>query len=149
MKIWRNLTVLLFIIILAQVANVTAAPVSIQKNDVQINAVNIIDVHTLNDAYLEENSADSESDDLFNLPRLTRISPSLFSAELQAKPQYVLVIEFFQTKLKAALFKNLANPPSLLSWYEKPCLQSSCSRISGWKDGNSLYHSRITYHSFI
>lgn len=88
-----------------------------------------------------------ESQDLFNLPRLNRLSPSLFIAEMQTSPSYVLVIEFFKVKLTAGLFKHLANPPVVSQWFEQLSHKSKSSRLSGWKDGNSLYTSRITYYS--
>jgi len=88
-----------------------------------------------------------EQEDLFNLPRLTRLNPSLFSAEIQTSPNYVLIIEFFKPSLTAALFKNLANPPLITPWFEQLSHNNQSSRLSGWKDGNSLYSSRTTYHS--
>jgi hypothetical protein len=87
------------------------------------------------------------SEDLFNLPQLNRLSPLLFAAEIQTSPNYVLVIEFFKIKLTAGLYKHLANPPVVTLWFEQLPHSGNLSRLSGWKDGNSLYSSRITYHS--
>ncbi len=84
---------------------------------------------------------------LFNLPRLSRICPSLFSAEVQTSANYVLVVEFLKTKLNAAMFKILNNPPDLISWFEQLSHHTNSSRLSGWKDGNFLYCARTTYHS--
>lgn len=87
------------------------------------------------------------SEDLFNLPRLNRLSPVLFSADKQTTPNYVLLVEFFKSKLTAGVFKNLANPPLITLWFEQLSHNTNSSRLSGWKDGNSLYKSRTTYHS--
>lgn len=90
---------------------------------------------------------EDESEEHYNLPRLNRLNPSLFSAEIQTTPNYVLVIEFFKITLSAGLFKNLTNPPLTTQWFEKLSHKTNSSRLSGWKDGNFLYSSRTTYHS--
>ncbi|NQY63744.1 MAG: hypothetical protein HRT38_08390 [Alteromonadaceae bacterium] len=138
---WHKLTVMLFLLVLAQTAN--ALPIPEPSNDAPSHHVYI--------PQIEQQSASAfdtgESEDLFNLPRLNRLSPSLFSAEIQTTPNYVLVIEFFKIKLTAGLFKNLANPPVLTQWFEQLSHNANSSRLSGWKDGNFLYSSRTTYHS--
>ncbi|OUS24337.1 hypothetical protein A9Q98_13945 [Thalassotalea sp. 42_200_T64] len=96
---------------------------------------------------IEQSSAalvDDEQNDLFNLPRLNRTSASIFSNEIQTTANYVLEIEFFEIKLTAGLFKNLANPPVVIPWFAQLSSKAHSSRISGWKDGNSLYTSRTT-----
>lgn len=92
---------------------------------------------------LEEES----NDELYIHPRITRASTSSFSSELQTSPYYVLVIEFFAIKLTAGLYKNLANPPLIVDWFEQLSAKSTSSRISGWKDSNLLYTSVVTYQS--
>lgn len=93
-------------------------------------------------------SIDEESpSDTVNLPRLNRACASVFSNEVQSSPNYLLIIEFFEIKLSAALFKNLANPPAQLNWHEKLSHQSNSSRLSGWKDSNTLYKYINTYPS--
>jgi len=138
---WRKLTVMLFLLVLAQTAN--ALP-----------SLEIIDKESLNHVSFSQAEQQSvsvfdndESEDSFNLPRLNRLSPSLFTAEIQTTPNYVLVIEFFKIKLTAGLFKNLANPPVIPQWFEQLSHNTNSSRLSGWKDGNFLYSSRTTYHS--
>jgi len=137
---WRKLTVLLFLMILAQTAN--ALPIS-QTNSQSLESSSTLLIELQNTSVFDND----ESEDLFNLPRLNRLSPSLFSAELQTTPNYALVIEFFKSKLSAGLFKNLANPPEVILWFEQASHSTHSSRLSGWKDGNSLYSSRVTYHS--
>ena len=133
---WRKLTVMLFLIVLAQTAN--ALPISESSEQISISQIELQNPST----YDNDGSEDS-----FSLPRLNRLSPSLFTAEIQTTPNYVLVIEFFKIKLTAGLFKNLANPPVTPQWFEKLSHNANSSRLSGWKDGNSLYSSRTTYHS--
>ena len=138
---WRKLTVMLLLLILAQTAN--ALP-----------SLEIIDKESLNHVSFSQAEQQSvsvfdndESEDSFNIPRLNRLSPSLFTADIQTTPNYVLVIEFFKIKLTAGLFKNLANPPVIPQWFEQLSHNANSSRLSGWKDGNFLYSSRTTYHS--
>jgi len=132
---------MLFLLVLAQTAN--ALPIPETLNDEFSKNISI--------SQIEQQTAslfgNDESEDLFNLPRLNRLSPSLFSAEIQLSPNYVLVIEFFKIKLTAGLFKNLANPPVITPWFAQLSHQTNLSRLSGWKDGNFLYSSRVTYHS--
>lgn len=140
---WRKLAVILFLLILAQTAN--ASSFSTVPHDSEHYS------HHIQTSKIEKQQAsifnNDDSQDLFNLPRLNRHSASLFSAELQTSPNYVLVIEFFKRHFKASLFKNLANPPIQVNWFEQLAHKTTSSRISGWKDGNYLYTSRIYYHS--
>ena len=138
---WRKLTVMLFLLVLAQVAN--ALPIFEIINDKSLHHIYVPQIEQQSASVFDSD----ESEDLFNLPRLNRLSPSLFSAEIQTTPNYVLVIEFFKIKLAAGLFKNLANPPVIIQWFEQLSHNANSSRLSGWKDGNFLYSSRTTYHS--
>jgi len=137
---WRKLTAMLFLIVLAQTAN--ALPIA----DLDISNTHNVTI-SLNE--LTPNSfADTDSpEDLFNLPRAATPSSSLFSNETQTSPNYVLAIAFFEEKLSASRFKNLANPPLEISWFEQLSHKTNSSRLSGWKDGNQLYSTRKTYHS--
>ncbi len=138
---WRKLAVMLFLLVLAQTAN--ALPISETS---QINAAIEASISQVEQQKASMHNND-EPEDLFNLSTLTRLSPSLFSAEIQISPNYVLVMEFFKVKLTAALFKNLANPPVLTQWFEQLSHKTNSSRLSGWKDSNLLYSARTTYHS--
>jgi hypothetical protein len=138
---WRKLTLMLFLLVLAQTAN--ALPSLEPSSDATSHHVYIPQIEQQSTLNFDSD----ESEDLFNLPRLNRLSPSLFTAEIQTTPNYVLVIEFFKIKLTAGLFKNLANPPVIIQWFEKLSHTANSSRLSGWKDGNFLYSSRTTYHS--
>ena len=137
---WRKLTVMLFLLVLAQTAN--ALPISETFNDESSTDVSIFQIEQQTVSTFDNN----ESEDLFNLPRLNRLSPSLFSSDIQTTPNYVVEIEFFKVKLTAGLFKNLANPPVITPWFEQLSHKTNSSRVSGWKDGNFLYSSRTTYH---
>jgi hypothetical protein len=138
---WRKLTIMLFLLVLAQTANALPNLGFIDKEF--LNHVSFSQAEQQSVSIFDKN----ESKDSFNLPRLNRLSPSLFTAEIQTTPNYVLVIEFFKIKLTAGLFKNLANPPVTPQWFEKLSHNTNSSRLSGWKDGNFLYSSRTTYHS--
>jgi len=137
---WRNLTVMLFLMVLAQTANALPST-ALSHDNISFHANVALTEHQGASAFDTD-----ESEDLFNLPRLNRYSPSLFSAEIQTSPNYLLVIEFFKITLNAGLFKNLINPPVIPQWFEKLSHSANSSRLSGWKDGNFIYSSRTTYH---
>ncbi len=137
---WRKLAVMLFLLVLAQTANALPIPETIQDNSAR--QVSIPQIEQQSASAFDNN----ESQDSVNLLNFNRLSPSLFSAEIQTTPNYVLVIEFFEIKLTAGLFKNLANPPLITHWFEQLSHKTNSSRLSGWKDGNFLYASRTTYH---
>lgn len=138
---WRQLAVMLFVLVVAHTAS--ALPIS--------EVLTVENSTHLTNTQIEQQPTsvfdDSEPEDLLNLPRLNRISPTLFNAEIQTTPNYVLVVEFFKIKLSAGLYKNLINPPLITPWFEQLSHKNNSSRLSGWKDGNSLYSSRTTYHS--
>ena len=137
---WRKLTAMLFLIVLAQTAN--ALPIA----DLDISNAHNVTI-SLNEL-TSNSSADTDSpEDLFNLPRTVAPSSSVFSNEAQTSPNYLLEIAFFEEKLSAALFKHLANPPLKVSWFEQLSHKTNSSRLSGWKDSNLLYSNRKTYRS--
>ena len=84
-----KLITLLFLLVLAQAAN--ALP--ILKTD------NYISTTPISNPQSEQQTVsvfdDYESENLFNLPSLNRLSSLLFTTERQTTPNYVLVIEFF------------------------------------------------------
>ena len=94
---WRKLTVMLFLMILAQAANASSIA-KVNSQSFETNSIKQLSI-TLSEQLLASSADNDESEDLFNLPRLTRISPSLFSAEVQTTANYVLVMEFFKSKL--------------------------------------------------
>lgn len=170
---WRKLTALLFLIVLAQAANAVPNHNAFNGNSLVVNEYfqahssisnsqaldrSVIDNRALDNPSVEGSTPkieqhtislyeDDEPEHLFNLPRLIRLSPSLFLAVIQNSPNYVLEVEFFKVKLSAGQFKHLANPPETALWFEQTSHNANSSRLSGWKDGNSLYTSRITYYS--
>lgn len=137
---WRKLTFILFLIVLAKSA--TAVPISTISHDQYSPSVSI-SAEPLNFSF---DSAE-EPKESYNTSRFNRLSPSLFTAEIQISPNYFLEIEFFKVKLSSALFKNLTNPPVNIQWFEQLSHHTNSSRLSGWKDGNFLYSTRTTYHS--
>ena len=138
---WRSITLALFLLVLAQTAK--ALPI--------VDSVNLAYSQTVQSSQLENLTPplfDSDDEkDLFSLPRINGTIASLFTAEIQTTPNYVLVIEFFEVKHSAGLNKNLVNPPVVINWFEQLSHKAHSSRLSGWKDGNSLYKARNTYHS--
>jgi len=144
---WRNLSIILFLIVLAQTAN-TSPIESFVKSVTTYSSTSpfetkIVDSSISDTLLLDEN----EPVESYNLPRISQACASTFSNEIQTTPNYIFVIEFFELKLTAGLFKNLTNPPVQLNWYEQLSHRSNSNRLSGWKDGNTLYASRTTYHS--
>jgi len=137
---WRKLTVMLFLLILAKTAG--ALPIVELSND------NSSSHEVASQIAQKTDSLDTDEPEvLYNLPRNNSFNASLFNTEIQSSPEYYLVVEFFKIKLTAGLFKNLANPPLITPWYEQLSHSSHSPRLSGWKDGNLLYSSRKTYHS--
>ena len=144
---WRKLSIVIFLMLLAQTANAWplenfVKKVSTLSSTSQLET-KIIETSMSDISLLDEN----EPEDTFNLPRIYQASASIFSNELQNTPNYFLVIEFSKIKLNAGLFKNLANPPVQLNWYEQLSHRSNSIRLYGWKDGNTLYTARVNYHS--
>ncbi|TWX52274.1 hypothetical protein [Colwellia hornerae] len=144
---WRTFSITLFLFVLAATAN--ALPIENSADShltfSSISTLGKIDSHTpSNVTVLIDNIA---PDDVAKLPRLNRVCASLFINEIQTTPNYLLVTEFFPLKLSASLFKNLANPPVQLNWFEQLSHRSNSNRLAGWKDGNTLYKARLTYHS--
>lgn len=138
--IWRKLTVMLFLLVLAKTASALPIAELFHESATIVKTVAQIEQKTV--------SLDTDQPDvLYNLPRTNGFNASLFSTEIQTTPEYFLVVEFFKVKFTAGLFKNLANPPLISPWYEQLSYSKNSSRLSGWKDGNSLYSSRTTYHS--
>jgi hypothetical protein len=142
---WRNLTLALFLLILAHTANATSN--SNFDNETSIQSTHSVQISAHNVDFSFSLLDDDTPEEHVNLPRLNRACSSLFSHEIQLTPNYYLAITFFEIKLSTALFKNLLNPPVQVLWFEKLSHQSNSSRIAGWKDSNTSYASRITYYS--
>jgi hypothetical protein len=138
---WRKLTLMLFLFVLAQTASALPITETLTYEDTKTVSISQMDLNVV------QNIDNDEQKNQYNLPRFNQVSPSLFSAEIQISPNYFLVMEFFKSKLVAGLYKNLANPPEIPTWFERLSHKTNSSRLSGWKDGNSLYSSRITYYS--
>lgn len=138
---FRKLTLLLFLLVLAQAAN--ALPILETIHDTPATSASF----SQSDQQIDFTFDNDDYNHLFNLPSVNRLSSLLFSTERQTTPNYVLVIEFFKVKLTAGLFKQLESPPLITHWFEQLRHKTNSSRISGWKDGNFLYSSRTTYHS--
>ncbi len=62
----------------------------------------------------------------------------------QPSPEYVLIYELLIEKTNefANLESTLSTPP--VAWFMS--YANSDSRLSGWKDSNSQYASKVTYH---
>jgi len=110
-----------------------------------IRSVIDFNLFTLQDDVLLEQQ--SGNDNLFILPRVIRANATEFNALAQLNPNYFVEIEFFAASLSAALFKNLINPPLLQPWFMQYSFTGAKLRLAGWKESNSLYTARNTYHS--
>jgi len=123
----------------------------ILTSSTELTPLTPLSTHTLHELYKQavgsiELEKDNENhSDYF--PRNIRVSATTFTSELQLSPEYCLLVEFFEIKLKASLYKNLTNPPLVLAWYINKPITNRSSRISGWKESNALYSATITYHS--
>ncbi len=74
-----------------------------------------------------------------------RTSAILFRDNLQTKPIYWLKAEFNSPDPALRTFADLRFKQDDSPWFIQSIRKSS-SRLSGWKDGNSLYTASITYH---
>ncbi len=83
------------------------------------------------------------SDKLLLLPM--RASAMIFRDNLQTKPVYWLKVEFNPSDLAILSFADLRFKQYSSPWFLRSN-QKLSSRLSGWKDGNSLYAANITYH---
>jgi len=142
---WRNLTLALFLLILAHTANATSN--SNFENKTSIQSAHSLKMSSSNLDFSFTLLNEETPEEHVNLPKINRACSSLFNHEIQLTPDYYLAITFFEMKLSAALFKNLTNPGVRTPWFEQISHRSNSSRISGWKDSNILYTSRITYYS--
>jgi len=79
-------------------------------------------------------------------PLFPRSSASYFRANSQKNPDYILKIEFYSAGLLPAVSDTLSKHLRLIPWFAQAC-QKHSNRLSAWKDGNSLYSGKITYHS--
>ncbi|WDD98554.1 hypothetical protein [Thalassomonas actiniarum] len=145
MSIWRNLTMVLALLLVVYTANFAAVPFfKVSDEQSRVKHSETVMSERAQFSFLGE---DDDFDGYFNPPRGLQATAPVFAAEVQSEPEYVLEIEFFATELAPAFFKNLSNPPLAPIWHQQLTHHHQACRISGWKDGNCLYSGRITYHS--
>ena len=94
---------------------------------------------------LNPNSHPQNSD--YRSPALMRDS-LLFRESVQCNPIYCLVVEFNPPDPAIRNTPDYKINDTELPWY-LTAVQKSNGRLSSWKDGNTLYSSRTTYHSFL
>lgn len=80
----------------------------------------------------------------YRAPALMRDS-LLFRESVQCNPIYCLVVEFNPPDPSIRSIPDFRINDKELPWY-LTAVQKSNGRLSSWKDGNSLYTSRTTYH---
>ncbi|MEP4889058.1 MAG: hypothetical protein ABJV04_03455 [Aliiglaciecola sp.] len=80
-------------------------------------------------------------------PPFERSAYSAFSSPIQNEPIFVLAYEFLPEILGRQHF--LAAPVSSVDtpWFLRPDAANNHCKLSGWKDGNTLYSGTITYLS--
>jgi hypothetical protein len=132
----------------------------------QVSQKNLLDTDSLlsTDSLLditievEEEQGDNSSSELkitttdskefsSNTPPLipTRVSAILLRDNLQTKPIYWLISEYNPPDLEFIKFVDSDLTQHRSPWFMQSN-QRSNNRLSGWKDGNSLYTASITYH---
>lgn len=72
-------------------------------------------------------------------------NPTLFRDSTQTKPTYWLVIEFNPPDPSIQNIADFRFSKNDIPWFLN-ATQKSNARLSRWKDGNTLYASRRTYH---
>ncbi|WP_372880571.1 hypothetical protein [Psychromonas sp.] len=80
----------------------------------------------------------------FAQPIRATIRASVLTSNLNQTPEYILVYQLLTAQLDV-----FANHESRLAQEPPPWFMNfsdNSSRLSGWKDSNSLYTSKITYH---
>lgn len=80
----------------------------------------------------------------YRAPALMRDS-LLFRESVQCNPIYCLVVEFNPPDPAIRNIPDFTLNNTELPWF-LTAVQQSNGRLSNWKDGNSLYTSRTTYH---
>ncbi|MBV1907921.1 MAG: hypothetical protein KUG78_01285 [Kangiellaceae bacterium] len=78
-------------------------------------------------------------------PIPTRISAMFFRDNLQSKSIEWKATRSFFTELASLTFEDSGSSLNRPSWFITS-LKKTNHRMSGWKDGNSLYAASITYH---
>jgi|GEM_PF-4929212 len=76
---------------------------------------------------------------------LPRTHASMFRTSLQIQPVYIVRAELYPPPQSQYNLSYIIPEPELSPWFIFKN-KNSQSRLSGWKDGNSLYTASITYH---
>lgn len=138
---------LFLIFICFNASSVAASPVQINNSNAFAEHGLVQDGNLLASFNISSLDQKSDNDDLLILPRVIRANATEFTALAQLNPSYYLEIEFFSANVSAALYKNLVNPPLLSPWFMQVSFAGTKQRLAGWKESNSLYTARNTYHS--
>ena len=80
-----------------------------------------------------------------SLPPSGRQAASAFGSVLQNEPTFVLAYEFLPEIVEIKHFLAPLSTNSAIPWYLRPDASTSHSRLTGWKDGNTLYTGSLTY----
>ncbi|TQV72915.1 hypothetical protein FLL45_15735 [Aliikangiella marina] len=84
-----------------------------------------------------------------NLPLIPNRSSALFfRTAVQEEPIYWLIAEFNPPDLSLFVQPQLKNYLTNKPWY-LITQSNSASRVSGWKESNSIYAGRKTFHLFL
>lgn len=96
--------------------------------------------------FFQFKATDSKEFSSENLPLIPTLSSvMLFRDNLQIKPIYWLKAEIDPSNLAIHTLADLHSKKDVSPWFMQSH-QKACGRLSGWKDGNSLYTASITYH---
>lgn len=69
---------------------------------------------------------------------------NLLNNQQQHVPEYILVYELLTAQLDVFANRESTLAQSPVPWFMN--YSESSSRLSGWKESNSLYASKVTYH---
>ena len=99
--------------------------------------------HAYQSAQLQLENSESSTNDL---PFFSSFyNATLFRDNLQLRPVYWLKSKFTSPNLNSSIFTSAHIKPQNTQWFIHSNRRVG-SRLSGWKDGNSLYSSSITYY---
>lgn len=164
MKTWLSF---LFTIFLVVTLSVSAQPTELSVNthlsldiiDHHLELQSDLPIQASECAYIQDQSEISEksvqdlsflfegrshANKLFN-PVSSLASASLFQAKNQKNPDYQLKIDFSFLQLPMRLIELPVHRKEIAPWFLYAS-SSQHSRLSNWKDGNSLYTAKITYN---
>ncbi len=115
----------------------------LQTNNVLIEQVSQQAPNNIDKMLVRRGEQENKPEFVADAPRIVNHRSVLFLADSQAKPEFRVEFELNPPDLSTGRFDR--SKITTVPWF----LLSSAgkTRVSGWKDGNSLYTACITYYS--